>query len=324
MAKKAYRVRNWRQYNEALVQRGSITLWLNEKVIRDWYVKNSLRGRGRPKKYSDVAIECGLTIKAVFNLTFRAVEGFITSLLHQWKINAKTPDYSLLCKRQKTLKIKLRKSATNPGEGIHILVDTTGLKVFGEGEWKVRQHGYIKKRLWRKLHVAINADNQEIEAFELKELTFQDGDGLPLLIKQINKEIASATGDGAYDQYKAYKLANEQSFRLITPPNRVAKLMKECTGNTTKAKHTADMRKALQSRDAYIERIRQIGRPTWKEEVGYHRRSLVETAMFRVKMLLGNRLSTRKFAHQKIEAAIWCNVINQMTQLGMPISEISH
>lgn len=320
MAKIAYRVRNWRQYNEALVKRGSISLWFSEEIIKNWHTNDANQNRGRPRKYSDIAIHCGLTLKAVFKLTFRAVEGFIRSLLSLLKIEAEAPDYSLLCKRQKTLKINLPKKIMKANESIHVLVDTTGLKVFGEGEWKVRKHGYVKKRLWRKLHLAVNADSQEIESFELTELNFQDGDGLQPLLSKIDKKIDRVTGDGAYDQYKSYGLSEEKGFKLITPPKRDAKLTKECTGYSTRKKHTPEMLEALKNRDEFIERIREVGRGEWKKEIRYHQRSLAETAMFRVKTLLGNRLSTRRFEHQQIEAAIWCNIINQMTKLGMPFS----
>ena len=319
MAQKAHRVRNWRKYNEALVQRGSITLWFSDKVIADWHTNDSKQPLGRPRKYSDMAITCGLTLKAVFNLTFRAVEGFITSLIKLLKLNMQSPDYSSLCKRQKTLKISLPK--TRSKEGLHLLVDTTGVKVFGEGEWKVRQHGYTKRRVWRKLHLAINENNQKIEAFEVTESSFQDGDGLLTLLSKIDQKIDKVIGDGAYDQYKIYKISEEQDFTLIAPPKRDAKLTKECTGYSTLKKLTPEMLHALKSRDCYIEKIRRIGRKEWKEKVGYHKRSLAETAMFRIKTVLGNKLSTRIFAHQKVEAAIWCNILNRMTTLGMPLSE---
>ena len=321
MVKQAYRVRNWPQYNKALVKRGSLTFWFNEGTLKDWYCSRLKETRGRPKKYSDDAIVCGLTLKALFKLPFRAVEGLINSLMKEFNWEAESPDYSLLCKRQKGLKIDFREETINPKEGIHILVDATGLKVFGEGEWKVRQHGILKKRLWRQYQLAINAHTQAIEAFELKALGFPEGAGLPLLIKQINQPINSITGDGAYDSYKAYKLAEEKGFKLIVPPNKVAKRTTECTGHSIKKKLTLELRQALQCRDSYIERIRQIGRKAWKKEVLYHRRSLVETAMFRIKTILGNRLSTRKLENNKIEAAIWCKIINHMTHLGMPRSE---
>lgn len=316
MTVKATRVRNWRHYNEALVQRGSITFWFEENMLNNWHKNDSLNRRGRPRKYSDVAITCGLTLKAVFKLTFRAVEGFIRSVMDLLKISAETPDYTLLCKRQKTLQVQLPKKAFRLNEGVHILIDTTGLKIFGEGEWKVRQHGFVKHRLWRKLHLAINAQTQEIEAFQLTDLGIQDCEGYPLLINDIDKTIDSVIGDGAYDRYDGYKLANEKAFALITPPRRDAKLTTECISNTTLRKHTNQFLKALESRDKHIERIRQIGLKEWKKETGYHRRNLAETAMFRMKTVLGTRLKTRSIGNQIVETAIRCVILNKMTSLG--------
>lgn len=312
MTQKVARARNWQKYNEALVQRGSITFWFDKNMLKNWHVNDSLNTRGRPRKYSDMAITCGLTLKAVFKLTFRAVEGFIRSLLDQLKISAETPDYTLLCKRQKTLTVNLPRSGIQTKEGIHILVDTTGLKVFGEGEWKVRQHGYTKRRVWRKLHLAINRKTQEIEAFELTDLGTQDCEGFPMLINKMDKKIESSTGDGAYDRYNGYKLAHEKKFKLIAPPRIDGKPTRECTSQ----RHKKEMLEALQKRDAVIDRIREIGRKEWKQEIGYHDRSLAETAMFRMKTLLGNKLNTRIMSHQKVETAIRCLVLNRMTSLG--------
>ena len=317
MTKKVDRARNWSKYNEALVQRGSITFWFDEDAIKNWHVNDSINTRGRPRKYSDVAITCGLTLKAVFKLTFRAVEGFIRSLMNGFKISAEVPDYSLLCKRQKKLAVKLPTKNLRTNEGIHILVDTTGLKIFGEGEWKVRQHGIVKKRLWRKLHLAINAENQEIEAFKLTNLGFQDCEGFPHLINEIDKKIDKVTGDGAYDRYDGYKLSQRKGFKLIAPPRRDAKTTRECTSKKTIRKQAGEIGVALEDRNKYIERIREIGRKEWKKEVSYHKRSLAETAMFRMKTLLGNRLKNRKMETQIVETAIRCAVLNKMTNLGL-------
>ena len=156
MTKKVYRVRNWGDYNQALVNRGSITFWFSKDCIDNWYNTERTGKRGRPEKYSDLAIECGLTVKALLKLTFRATEGFIRSLSEMMGLKLAIPDYSSLCKRQRSLSIKSPKKRLSQGEKLNILVDSTGLKIFGEGEWKVRQHGTIKKRLWRKLHIALN------------------------------------------------------------------------------------------------------------------------------------------------------------------------
>ena len=220
MTKKVYRVRNWKEYNQALINRGSITFWYSEDCIAQWHNTERSGKRGRPEKYSDIAIECGLTLKALLGLTFRATEGFIRSMSELMGLNLEIPNYSLLCKRQRTLKVKLPKHSRTPGEKLTILVDSTGLKVYGEGEWKVRNHGVIKKRLWRKLHIALNSESQEIEALELTHLGVQDWDGFENLIKEIEAELETVIGDGAYDKFSCYKLATTHKFNLITPPQR--------------------------------------------------------------------------------------------------------
>ena len=314
MDKKSYRVRNWRDYNEALVNRGSITFWFNEECLTQWKSDKKTSSRGRPEEYSDLAIKAGLTLKALFKLTFRMTEGFIKSLLTLLKLELKAPDYTLLCKRQKSVVIDLPKEALPPGENLHLAFDTTGLKVYGEGEWKVRQHGWIKHRLWRKFHVAINTKSHQIEAFELTDLGVQDCEGVPLLLNQIEKPIDSCRGDGSYDRFSCYEEAERRRFRLITPPQRNSKLSVE-----RKHKKKANP-EAIKQRDDEVKKIRELGRKEWKVQADYHRRSLAETAMFRIKTLLGNRLSTRVLQHQKTEMAVWCRIINKMTTLGMPKS----
>ena len=164
--------------------------------------------------------------------------------------------------------------------------------------------------------MAINEKSQEIEAFKLTDLGFQDCEGFPILINDINKKIDCVIGDGAYDRYDGYKLSHEKKFRLIAPPRKDAKLTNECKSQTTIRQHTDQVLEALKSRNTFIERIREVGQKQWKKEINYHRRSLVETAMFRIKTILGNRLRTKIMLHQQTEIAIWCNVINKMTALG--------
>jgi hypothetical protein len=315
MAKKAYRVRNWKDYNEGLVNRGSINFWFSEDCLNNWIHTERSQKRGRPKKYNDIVIECGLALKCLYRLTFRSTEGFIKSLVKLLQLNLDIPDYSLLCKRQKNLTISLPTKAIKADEKITILVDSTGIKIYGEGEWKVRQHGYTKRRTWRKLHIALNGDTQEIEAFELTELGIQDWEGFEMLVKKLPKELDTSIGDGAYNNLPCYELAETHRFKLIAPPPENASTTKERGDKINKAKKAL-----LKQRDETIEQVRALGRAEWKRSVGYHRRSLVETAMFRIKTLLGDQLSSRKLENQKVEAAIRCKIINRMTTLGMPSS----
>jgi IS5 family transposase len=311
MIKRSYRVPDWKQYNENLVRRGSITLWISEEVAKDWYEAPKGR-RGRPKKYSDKAIECGLTIKALFRLPFRMTEGFLKSLKELLKLEIDIPDYTLLCKRQKAVQVALPRSVKS-GEGLHLVVDTTGIKVYGEGEWKVRQHGWVKHRLWRKLHLAINSKTQEIEAFELTDLGIQDCEGLGMLLNKVVDKVEKVIGDGAYDRFSCYEEGEKRQFKMLAPPQRNAKTSKERMSYKRKIDP-----EALKKRDQAIEGARTLGRKDWKISEGYHRRSLAETAMHRVKGILGNKLSSRKLEHQKTEIAIRCRIINEMTRLGMP------
>lgn len=311
-SQKNYRVRNWKDYNEALVQRGSVTFWFNEESIINWHEAKKEGVRGRPKEYSNLAIICGLTIKAVFKLPYRATEGFIKNLVDRLSLAIKVPDYTSLCKRQKDVNVVLPKKI-NKGEGLHIVCDSTGLKVFGEGEWKTRRHGATKKRLWRKLHLAINSKTQLIESCELTELKTQDSEGFKSLLASIKEPVAVAIGDGSYDRFSCYEEMEKRGGKGIFPPQHNAATSTERTENKKKASDGA-----VKKRDEVIKQVRLLGRKGWKEKVGYHRRSLAETGMFRIKTLLGKRLSCRTFENQYIEAKIWCSVINKMTLLGMP------
>lgn len=313
MAKHTYRIRNWSEYNKALINRGSVTLWVDQALMQQWEYTNRPTKRGRPQQYTDTLIHCALTLKVMYKLTYRAVQGFMQSLLKLMHLDLSTPHYSLLCKRQSQCAINLPANPTK--QPIHLVVDTTGLKIYGEGEWKCRKHGITKKRLWRKIHLAIDASTQNIMASEVTELGVQDCQGLLLILEKIHQPIGDCIGDGAYDRFSCYELAKQKRFHLIAPPQHNAKTSTERSVNKKKASI-----EAVQSRDDTIKRCRAVGRAQWKIETGYHRRSLAETAMARMKRLLGNSLSGRSINSQKIEVAIRCHIINKMTALGMPDS----
>lgn len=313
MNKQVYRVRNWPEYNRALKNRGSITFWFEESSLKQWSSTNRTGKRGRPEKYSDVAIEAGLTLKALLKLPFRATEGFIRSMMQMLSLAGEAPDYTLLCKRQKHLKIPLKCTALRPGEKLNIVVDTTGLKIHGEGEWKVRQHGYVKHRVWRKLHIAVDESSQEVVGVCLTDLGIQDCQGFEVLLDQIEHQIGNCKADGTYDRFSCYQRAAQRKFELITPPQKNARTSEERRDNKKKASP-----EAVKKRDEVIERVRSIGRRQWKIESGYHQRSLAETAIFRFKQLLGPQLSARKFEHQALEVIIKCNLLNKMASLGLP------
>ena len=195
------------------------------------------------------------------------------------------------------------------GESIHVLIDSTGLKIFGEGEWKMRTHGKSRRRTWRKFHIGIDAITQSIVACEITEANVHDGSMLSTLLKPISRQVGKVTGDGAYDSKANYKTVQDWGAIPIFPPQENATINK----------------KSDPLRRSYVERIKELGdnseaRREWKEEVFYHKRSLVETSMYRFKTIFGDKLSSRRFENQKAEVIMKGYLLNKMTSLGMPDS----
>lgn len=307
--KAQYRVRNWATYNKSLVQRGAITLWISEAVLAAWHpVVEGRRERGGQMRYSDQAIECLLMLKAVYRLPYRQTVGLGQSVLGLLGADVTVPDYTTLCKRSSDLPVTLALSASDGPK--HIVVDSSGLKVYGEGEWKVRMHGFSKHRTWRKLHLSIDESNHEIQAVVLTEAGVDDAEAGQQLLADTPGTIGQLSGDGSYDKVKFYDACRVRRVNSIAiPPRRNAKIRQH--GNCKQEPLT---------RDQNLRRIRQVGRKQWKIEVGYHRRSLAETAVFRFKTIFGNSLSTRTFPRQITEARIKVVALNRMTHLGMPDS----
>jgi len=309
-AKKAsYRIRNWAVYNQSLMQRGSITLWISEEVLANWHPEAAeIRPRGGQMRYSDEAITCLLLLKAVYRLPYRQTVGFGQSVMGLLGADVRVPDYTTLCKRSADLAVTL--PTGNPHEPKHIVMDSTGLKVYGEGEWKVRQHGYSKRRTWRKLHLSVDESSQEIQALALTEAGVDDAEAGKQLLRDTPGKIEQVSADGSYDKAKFYAACTRRKVKhLAIPPRRNAKIWQH--GNC---------KQAPLPRDQALRRIRQVGRKQWKIESGYHRRSLAETAVFRLKIIFGNTLSTRTLPRQITEARIRGAALNRMTQLGMPDS----
>ena len=305
--KPLYRVKNWSEYEQALVQRGSITFWISKNIEQIWLYTGE-KQRGSQFDYSDKAIEIMLIIKEVFHLTNRGVEGFVRSLFEMMKINLPVPDHSTLSKRGKTLQVQLPKKASS---SLNLALDSTGLKIYGEGEWKVRKHGYSKRRTWRKLHLGANPENGEIQAVLLTENNVSDDATVKDLLEQIAQTLITCAADGAYDKRKVYDVLNEHSpeVEILIPPRKNARIWQH--GNS-KAEHL--------KRDENLRYIRKHGRQQWKKASGYHMRSLAETAMFRLKTIFGGELSARLLETQTTQALIRCLALNKMSHLGMPES----
>lgn len=295
------RIVNWADYNNALVQRGNIAFWFPDDLAKHWFFHGDKTGRGSFKTYSDDAIQLCLTIKSVFKLTLRATEGFVNSIFQLMKIPLVSPDYSLLSKRAGDLPVNIPQRPTS--SPIDIVFDSTGLKVYGEGEWKVRKHGVSKRRTWRKLHLSINPETHDCVGASLTTVEVGDGEVLPELMEQLGQQpIQRAYGDGAYDTRDCYEHIIARQGEAVIPPRKNATYWEK--GHP---------------RNQAVAACRKESRAEWKKAVGYHRRSIAENAMYRYKQLIGETLSARKPSNQGTEAYIGVAVMNQMNTLGMPI-----
>jgi IS5 family transposase len=305
--KTKYRLRNWSEYNRALVQRGSLTLWITEDVVQTWQATEAENKRGHPRIYTDTAIATMATLQEIYHLGLRQTEGLMESIGVLLHLEVAIPDYSTLSRRRATLAVVLPRARSQ--EALHVVVDSTGVKVFGEGEWKVRQHGYTYRRTWRKVHLGVDEASGEIVAAVVTTNSYSDSQLLPELLAQVDEPIRQVSGDGGYDKRNCYEAIRARQAHATIPPQHNAKIWQH--GNT-KAERLA--------RDENLRCIRQIGRAAWKEECGYHRRSLAETTMFRLKAIFSDRVTAHGFTGQAAQVLVRCAALNRMTHLGKPDS----
>jgi len=305
-----YKISNWKEYNQGLKQRGSLEVWIEQDAEQQWYYQGSAQ-RGAQYKYSEMCIEMAMTLRVVYHLGYRQLEGFLTSLVGMLRWSVKVPDYTVINRRKKQLKINVADQIEKKGKQLYIVIDSTGLKVYGEGEWKVRQHGWGKHRTWMKLHVAVDESTAIIESCATTTNKVDDAAMVKPLLQAVRSEVEKMAGDGAYDKIKVYDYLEDRKIQPIIPPRKGAQIKKH--GNR-KGKRW--------SRDKNIRAIRKMGRKRWKEKSNYHRRSKAETTMYRWKIIYGDKLSSRTTEHQIIEANIKCKLLNKMTLLGMPKSYV--
>jgi|SRR3989344_2287102 len=224
--KKQYKVRNWKEYNQALVDRGKIMFWITEEAIRNWEEQQKTGKRGKPKLYSNIAIETALMIQQVFHLTLRQTEGFVGSILKKMNTGRHAPDYSTLSIRCNILPVKIRVHPMRK-ESLYIVVDSTGAKVYGEGEWKVRKHGWSKHRTWKKLHIGVDEHTGDILIGEVTGNETTDSEMLNPLLEQLPEDIQveQVSADGAYDKRICYEALKKKSvMRIAIPPQHNAKI----------------------------------------------------------------------------------------------------
>jgi len=298
-----YRVRNWTQYNAGLIARGDVTMWIEQRKTTE----TRLPKRGRPYAYSDAVIQMLLGLKQVYRLPLRALQGFAHSLRELAFADLPVPNYTTLSRRAQDLKVRL--PALRSGEPLHLVVDSTGVKLYGEGEWKVRKHGYSKRRTWRKVHLGLDAKTGQVCAALMTHQDVADADVLPKLLDQIpaDEPIDTIGGDGAYDTKQCHAAIAARDAQPSIPPREGAMPWSENTPGAS-------------WRNEAIDAIARSGRQEWKKRSGYHRRSLVENLMYRLKTLTGTRLWARCIGSQATEVAIRVGVLNRMTALARPQS----
>ena len=261
--------RDWSAYNKSLVKRGDLFLWFDEETLSNWYSEPERYKRGRPYVDSDAAIQTllsMLSIREVFYWSYRSLAGFGQNLFSMLVIaEATAPNYSSICKRAKTLDVPI--NVYDHRQTLHLLIDSTGLKVFGEGEWKVKKHGVSKRRTWRKIHIAVDGNTYQIHAVETTKTNVDDAEGALKLIRKIGKRIGSMRGDGAYDKKKVYKELSGRKSKACIPPRSNARL-----------DHCGAFGLAGRYRNEAIIAMRKGDLDGWKERTKSHRRSLAKLA----------------------------------------------
>jgi IS5 family transposase len=305
--KTAFRIRNWSEYNASLKQRGSLTIWVNSEATANWTTDELTGEPGASPTYTDLSIETMATVQAIFSLPGRQTQGFLQSLFELMKLDLSVPDHSTLSRRRRKLEISL--PVWNLSKSVHLVIDSTGVKVYGEGEWKVRQHGIGKRRTWRKLHFCSDEATLEIVSVVASMNDVSDAEALPDLLQDVPVEIEQVSADGAYDQRKCYETLSKHGAKAVIPPRKGAKIWQHANSKADRL-----------ARDENLRRIRTIGRKEWKQESNYHRRSLAETQVFRFKTIFGDRLQTRQIDNQFNELLLKSAILNRMTHLGMPDS----
>ncbi|WP_043343136.1 IS5 family transposase [Belnapia moabensis] len=301
--KQRHRVTNWPSYEAGLRARGSLTVWFTAEAIAAWRAEPRT-GRGGQPRYSALAITTALTLRAVFRLALRQTEGLIASIIALLGLDLAVPDHSTISRRAETLEVP----RPRPGRGpVHLLVDSTGLKLCGPGEWLVEKHGTRTRRGWRKLHLATDADTGRIVASVLTDKDTDGGSRVGPLLDQVGGPVAFFTGDGAYDRDDVYAAvaARHPAAGVIVPPRSSA-----VQSDTARTEPT--------QRDRHLQTIAERGRMGWQRASGYNWRALVEADISRWKRVIGDSLRSQTDGRQEAEIAVATDVLNRMLELGRP------
>jgi transposase len=302
------RVTNWPAYEASLRQRGSLTVWFTDEAIAAWAAEPRTTRGGQPW-YSPLAILTALTLRAVFRLAYRQAEGLISSIVDLLGLSLRVPDHTTLSRRAATLDVPRPRSA-GAGAGsepMHLLVDSTGLKLCGKGEWLLEKHGTTTRRSWRMLHLGVDAGSGRIVASGLTRKDVDDASQVDALLDQVAGPVASFTADGAYDQDRVYAGVAERhpEAAVIVPPRATA-----VPSDTAESAPT--------QRDGHLQHIARLGRMSWQSASGYNKRARVEATMSRWKQVIGDELRAHTDERRATEVAVAVHALNRMLDLGRP------
>jgi hypothetical protein len=305
-----HKVTNWPAYEAGLRRRGSLTVWFTDEAVEAWAAEPRTTRGGQPW-YSPLAILTALTLRAVFRLAFRQTEGLIGSVVRLLGLDLAVPDHTTLSRRAEALEVPRPKpsggGAGGDAEPLHLLVDSTGLKLVGAGEWLVEKHGTRRRRSWKKLHLGVDAGTGRIVAAALTDHDVDDASQVGPLLDRIPDPIASFTGDGAYDQDSVYgELAERHPDAAVVVPPRATAVCSD----TAEATPTR--------RDRHLRLIAEKGRMGWQKAAGYNRRARAEAAVGRFKRVIGDGLRSRTDRRRVTEVDVAVHVLNRMLELGRP------
>jgi len=301
--KTRYRITNWASYDRALVKRGSLTVWFSPEAIGAWTPKNKGR-RGGQRRYSNIAVQTALYLRLLFRQPWRQTEGLLRSIVELLGLRLEGPDHTTLSRRAREL-------ATRPPRwpsrgAMHLRVDASGLKIFGQGEWAAARYGNRSRRVgWRKLHLGVD-EGGHIVAAELTDKGVADASVLPTLLTQIDRPIRRLTADGGYDRREVYVAAVKRGAHVVIPPQRGAVISRD---------------PILRTRNRHIRRMEKVGRAQWRREKGHHCQARVENSFYRYKRIFGPAIRARHPLGQRAEVMAACTLLNRMTLLAMSASQ---
>jgi hypothetical protein len=301
--KQRHKVTNGSAYDAALRQRGSLAVWFTDEAVAAWRAEPRTTPGGQPF-YSALAITTALTLRAVFRLALRQAEGLIGSILRLLGLDLSVPDHTTLSRRAETLQVPRPQPGCEP---LHLLVDSTGLRLGGPGEWLLEKHGGRARRSWKKLHLGADADTGRIVASELTGNAADDGSQVGPLLDQMDGPVASFTADGAYDRDDVHGEVTRRhpGAAVIVPPR-------------TDAVPSGTAEIAPTQRDRHLQRIAERGRMGWQKASGYNWRALIEADISRWKRVIGDALRSHTDGRRATEVAIAADVLNRMLELGRP------